>query len=54
MFYRDGIKSAEELKATLREVLTFLKEEIRKRAPVDMPVPAGPSKSLISGPSAQG
>ena len=54
MFYRDGIKSADDLKTALREVLTFLKEEIRKRAPVDMPVPAGPSKSLITGPSAQG
>ncbi len=53
MFYRDGIKSADELKSALREVLTRLKEEIKKRAPVDMPVPTGPSKSVVS-PSAIG
>lgn len=54
MFFRTGIGSADELKAALREVLTRLKEEIKKRAPVDMPVPAGPSKAVILGPSAQG
>jgi FxsC-like protein len=52
MFYRDGIKSADELKTVLREVLTRLKEEIKKRAPVDMPVPPGPSKLVVTGPSA--
>jgi FxsC-like protein len=54
MFYRDGIKSADELKSALREVLTRLKEEIKKRAPVDMPVPSGPAKSTITGPSVRG
>ena len=34
MFFRDGISSAGELKAALREVLTSLKEEIKKRAQV--------------------
>jgi len=53
MFYRDGIKSVDELKAALKEVLTRLKEEMRKRAPVDMPVPAGPAKSVLSGPGGQ-
>jgi hypothetical protein len=50
MFYRDGIKSVDELKAALKEVLTRLKEEMRKRAPVDMPVPRGPGKSDLTGP----
>jgi FxsC-like protein len=54
MFFRAGIKSPDDLKQALREVLTRLKEEIKKRAQVDMPVPAGPSKSVIVGPSAQG
>jgi FxsC-like protein len=48
MFYRDAITSADGLKVALREVLTHLKDEIRKRAPVDMPVPTGPAKSLIT------
>ena len=49
MFYRDGIKDFAELKTALCEVLTRLKDEILKYAPVSMPVPAGPSKSIISG-----
>jgi FxsC-like protein len=52
MFYRDGIRSADELKRSLGEVLTRLKEEIKKRAPVAMPIPAGPSKTVVTGPSA--
>lgn len=51
-FYRDNIGSAADLKNHLRDVLTKLKEEIKKRAPVAMPVPAGPSRTLVSGPSA--
>jgi FxsC-like protein len=53
MFFRSGINSTEELKVALRDVLTRLKEEIKKRAQVDMPVPAGPSKSVVLGPSGQ-
>jgi FxsC-like protein len=53
MFYRDDIRSVADLKAALREVLTKLKEEIKKRAEVAMPVPAGPAKSVISGPASQ-
>jgi FxsC-like protein len=52
MFYRDGIRSVDELKRSLGDVLTRLKEEIKKRAPVAMPIPAGPAKSVVSGPSA--
>lgn len=52
MFYRDGIRSADELKRALGDVLTRLKEEIKKRATVHMPIPAGPSKSVVTGPSA--
>lgn len=54
LFYRSGIRSADELKAALREVLIRLKEEIRKFASVDMPVPDGPPQSVVSGPSARG
>ena len=52
MFYRDGIRSADELKRALGDVLTRLKEEIKKRAPVTMPIPAGPAKSVVTGPGA--
>jgi FxsC-like protein len=54
LFYRDNIRSAADLKKHLRDVLTKLKEEIKKRAPVAMPVPAGPSRTVVSGPAAQG
>jgi FxsC-like protein len=52
MFYRDGIASADDLKRTLGDVLTRLKEEIKKRAPVAMPIPTGPAKTVVTGPSA--
>jgi FxsC-like protein len=52
MFYREGIRSADELRRSLGDVLTRLKEEIKKRAPVSMPIPAGPPKSVVTGPSA--
>ncbi|MGZ5268592.1 MAG: hypothetical protein ACXWCC_17565, partial [Caldimonas sp.] len=51
MFYRDGIKNADELRTALGDVLTRLKEEIKKRAPVSMPIPAGPAKTVVTGPS---
>jgi FxsC-like protein len=54
LFYQASITSEEQLKKVLREKLTRLKEEIRKRADVRMPVPAGPGKAIISGPSAGG
>jgi FxsC-like protein len=44
MFYRDEIKSFSELKTALTEVLTRLREEIRRQAQVTRSVPAGPSK----------
>jgi hypothetical protein len=52
MFYRENIMSLEELRSVLYEILARLKEEIKKRAPVEMPVPLGPTKPLITGPSA--
>jgi FxsC-like protein len=54
MFFRDAIKSAEELRTALREVLTCLKEEIKKRADIDMPIPAGPARAVITGPTRAG
>jgi FxsC-like protein len=51
LFFRDGIRSPEELRLTLAEVLTRLKEEIKKRAEVKRPVPAGPSRPVVSGPA---
>lgn len=54
MFYRAGIRTADDLRIALREVLTRLKEEIKKRAPLAMPIPTGPSKPTITGPSRQG
>ena len=53
MFYRDGIRSAQELQAAVAEVLTRLKEEIKKRATVERPVPVGPPRLVVSGPSAR-
>ena len=52
MFFRDGIRSADELKAALAEVLTRLKEEIKKRAPVLRAMPPGPARLVVSGPTA--
>jgi FxsC-like protein len=53
MFYRGDINSADELKTALREVVTRLKEEIKKRASVDMPVPVGPPRLIVTGPSGE-
>jgi FxsC-like protein len=53
LFYRDNIKTSSELKQQLSDVLTRLKEEIKKRAEVTMPVPAGPSRAVLSGPASQ-
>lgn len=49
MFFRDGIKNFEELRQALIEVVTRLKDEIRKSVEIIKPVPAGPSKAVISG-----
>jgi len=52
LFFRSEIKSPDELQAAVRDVLTRLKEEVKKRAPVAMPVPSGPNRVMIVGPSA--
>jgi FxsC-like protein len=54
IFFREGLKTPDDLRSALRAVLTSLKEEIRKRASVDMPVPVGPPKTVVVGPSAAG
>jgi FxsC-like protein len=50
MFYRDGIKSVDEMQEVLRQVLTRLREEIRRKAEVLRAVPAGPARAVVSGP----
>jgi FxsC-like protein len=51
LFFRDGIRTVGELKHAVAEVLTRLKEEIKKRAAVDRPVPTGPARVVVTGPS---
>ena len=51
MFFRDGIRSSDELKTAVADVLTRLKEEIKKRAPVQRLIPLGPARLVVSGPS---
>jgi FxsC-like protein len=52
LFFRTNIKSTDELKKELADVLVKLKEEVKKRAKVEMPVPAGPSRTVVRGPAA--
>ena len=51
LFYREDISSAAELQAAVAESLTRLKEEVKKRADVARPMPAGPSRPAVTGPS---
>jgi FxsC-like protein len=51
IFYRDKIRNADELRDALRDVLTRIKAEVRKRAEVSRPLPPEISKPIISGPS---
>jgi len=52
LFYREGITTADDLKKTVADTLRRLKEEISKRAEVVRPVPSGPSRVFVTGPSA--
>jgi FxsC-like protein len=49
MFFRDDLKSFDQLKAALSEMLVLLRDEIRRLAQVHMPIPDGPSKTVVSG-----
>jgi FxsC-like protein len=51
LFYRENIASAADLQSAVAEVLTRLKEEIKKRADVLRPVPQGPPRPGVTGPS---
>ena len=51
MFYRDDIRSVDAFRNSVAEVLTRLKEEIRKSAPVLRVVPTGPQRLVVSGPA---
>jgi len=50
IFYRDSIRSREELREALREVIPRLRAEIRNRAKPVKPVPQGIALSMVSGP----
>lgn len=54
MFFRDGIKTLGELKQALTEVLPRLKDEIRKQAEVQMPIPEGPANVVMRPAPASG
>jgi FxsC-like protein len=54
MFFRDGIKTLGELKQALTEVLPRLKDEIRKQAEVQMPIPGGPARVVMRSTAASG
>jgi FxsC-like protein len=54
MFFRDGIKTLGDLKQALTEVLPRLKDEIRKQAEVQMPIPDGPVKVNMRAAPATG
>jgi FxsC-like protein len=49
LYYRDGIRSFDELKGSVIEVLTRLKEEIKRVAEISRPIPDGPSKAVVTG-----
>ena len=51
LFYREDISTAAELQAAVAEALTRLKEEVKKRADVARPMPAGPARPAVTGPS---
>lgn len=51
MFYREDIRSADQFRRAVTKVLTQLKEEIRRSAPVLRSMPAGPEHTVISGPT---
>ncbi|MFO1272001.1 MAG: TIR-like protein FxsC [Rubrivivax sp.] len=51
-FFRSGIRSADDLKSQVREVLQQLKAEVLRQAPVVRPVPAGPARAQLSGAGA--
>lgn len=48
LYYREGIRTVDELKHTVTDVLTRLRAEITKRAEVARPVPAGPARQVVS------
>ncbi|MGH7347931.1 MAG: hypothetical protein ACREK4_23710, partial [Candidatus Rokuibacteriota bacterium] len=50
VYYRDGIRSEDDLRTQLRDVLTVLRAEIINRMAPAAPVPPGGSKPTISGP----
>ncbi len=55
MFYRDDIRSPEDLKEVLGKTVAALKKEILTRAPVSRPVPTGvASLPTVTGPGKQG
>ncbi len=56
IFYRDNIRTPEELREALRDVLTRLKAEMRREADIatGRPIPTDILKPIISGPGTAG
>lgn len=54
IYYRDSIRTKEELREALREILTLIKAEIRVKEKVTRPLPAGSDNPTITGPGVAG
>ena len=52
IYYRDSIRTKEELRDALRDILTLIKAEIRGKVKVTRPLPAGSTNPSFSGPGA--
>lgn len=48
VFFRDNIKSSSDLRAAVKEAVIRLRAQIRERATVEVSVPTGPARSVLS------
>jgi FxsC-like protein len=51
LFYREGIRSLTSLRSAVTDVLTRLKEEVKRHAPVQRQMPPGPGHTIVRGPT---
>lgn len=54
IYYRESIKTKEELEATLQDIITRIKATIRDFSDPKRPVPPGSAKPIVSGPGSPG